>query len=283
MKLKEALKGVLDENALSMLIKSYDLIGDIIVIRIPPELYTSREIIAEALHKIYPRVRTIAAVPLYAQTDTLFRTRELEVVWGDESLRTTYRESGCIFKTDLKRMFLSPRLSYERMRIAKQVLPGETVINMFAGVGCYSIVIGKHSKPWKVYSIDVNPSAFQYLVENIQLNKVETLVVGLQGDSKEVIEMGLQDVADRVLMPLPELALEYLDYALLALKPVGGWIHYYGFEHAKKNEHPVHQAEKRVSNKLVKLCDNFRVDCGRVVRTVGPRWYQVVLDLKVDT
>ena len=38
-------------------------------------------------------------------------------------------------------------------------------------------------------------------------------------------------------MPLPKKAYEYLDYAFLALKPRGGYIHYYDFEYAKNNNH----------------------------------------------
>ena len=154
-------------------------------------------------------------------------------------------------------------------------------MNMFAGVGCYSIAIAKHSEPLKVYSVDINPSAFQYLRENIRLNRSETVVVSLLGDAKTVIEKQLQNIADRVLMPLPEKAYEYLDVALLALKPAGGWVHYYSFEHAEKNEDPVKKATNKVSEKLSTMCIDFRVEFGRIVRMIGPRWYQVVLDVHV--
>jgi len=208
-----------------------------------------------------------------------YRLRRLEYILGKKTTETHYKEHGCIYKTDLRKAYFSPRLSYERMRIAELIQPGEVILNMFAGVGCYSISIAKHSEPLKVYSVDANPSAIQYLHENIRLNRVETLVIPIQGDAKKVIEKELQNVADRVLMPLPERAYEYLDYARLALKPAGGWIHYYGFEHANKNEDPVEKAETRVSEKMCRLCSNFEVDFGRIVRPIGPRWYQVVLDI----
>jgi len=169
------------------------------------------------------------------------------------------------------------------MRIAELIQPGEVILNMFAGVGCYSISIAKHSEPLKVYSVDVNPSAFQYLHENIRLNRVADVVIPIQGDAKKVTEKELQNVADRVLMPLPERAYEYLGYAMLALKPAGGWIHYYGFEYARKNEDPVEKAETKVSEKMRRLCSNFHVEFGRIVRPIGPRWYQVVLDIHVKS
>ena len=83
-------------------------------------------------------------------------------------------------------------------------------------------------------------------------------------------------------MPLPERAYEYLDYALLALKPEGGWIHYYDFEYAKKNENPVKKVETKALEKLQSLCTNLRVDFGRIIRSIGPHWYQVVLDIYVQ-
>jgi tRNA (guanine37-N1)-methyltransferase len=166
------------------------------------------------------------------------------------------------------------------MRIARLVENGEVVVNMFSGVGCFSIITAKHSSAQKVYSIDVNRSAIQHLKENVRLNRVYGKVIPLLGDAKEVVKTKLCHVADRVLMPLPEKALEYLPYALLALKKTGGWIHFYYFEHAKKNENPVEKVKTKVAEKLENLGVVFEIPYGRVVRTTGPNWYQTVLDIK---
>ncbi len=277
--MKTVLADKLKPDELKQIYKTYDIVGDIAIIRVPEPQLRYSKLIAEAIMTIHKEVKSVCRQSSSVSGD--FRLRNLEHILGKETTESCYREHGCIYKTDLKKAYFSPRLSYERMRIAGLIQKGETVVNMFAGVGCYSIAIAKHSEPLKVYSIDVNPSAFQYLRENIRLNRVETVVVPLQGDAKEVIERRLQNVADRVLMPLPELAYEYLDYALLALKPAGGWINYYSFEHAKKNEDPLQKARKQVLEKLGSLCGDVMVDGGRVVRTIGPRWYQVVLDVHV--
>jgi tRNA (guanine37-N1)-methyltransferase len=92
----------------------------------------------------------------------------------------------------------------------------------------------------------------------------------------------LQRVADRVLMPLPEKALEYLPYALSALKKSGGWLHYYDFEHANKNENAIEKVKVKVAKRLKELGANFEVPFGRIVRTTGPNWYQIALDIKID-
>jgi len=265
---------------LKLVYKSYDVVGDIAVIRVPEPLKQQSKIIAEAVMQTTKRLRAV-----WRQTSSVsgnFRLRGLEFVLGERKTITLHKEHGCIFKVDLEKCYFSPRLLYERMRIAEQIQPGEVILNMFAGVGCYSIVIAKHSKPEKIFSIDINPIAIQCMQENIKLNKVEEKIIPVQGDAKKVIEERLQNVVDRVLMPLPEKAYEYLDYALLALKPTGGRIHYYDFEHAKKPEDPIEKIVAKVSEKLQTLGVNFIVEFERIVRTTGPNWYQVVLDIRVN-
>jgi tRNA (guanine37-N1)-methyltransferase len=291
MKLKEALKDVLENNELKKLVKSYDIVGDILIIKIHPDLESKREILAEALHKIYPRVRTIAAVSLYAHTDELYRTRDLEVIWGDENMETIHKESGCFFKVNPKHVFFSPRLSYERMRVAKKVLADETIINMFSGVGCFSIVIAKMQPQTKIYSIDVNPYAYEYMKENVTLNKVEGRVIPIPGDVREELkklELELVGVADRVLMPLPEEAHSVLPLAVRALKSdkegAGGVIHYYDISTGRKGDELFNVPIQRANGIISSVFGNsvrMEIEEKRIVRSVAPWKYHVVLDLRV--
>jgi len=278
--LKVLLAGELEPQELKLIYKSYNIIGDIAVIRVPEPLKERSKIIAETVMQRHKHIKSVWRQITPVSGD--FRLRGLEFLLGERKTVTFHKEHGCIFKVDLEKCYFSPRLSYERMRMARQVQPDEVILNMFAGVGCYSIIIAKHSKPEKIFSIDINPFAIQYMQENIKLNKVEEKVIPVQEDSKKVIEEKLQNMADRILMPLPEKAYEYIDYALLALRPTGGWIHYYDFEHARKDENPIEKIKSKVSEKLQKLGINFEVMVGRIVRPTGPNWYQVVLDLQVE-
>ncbi|MGQ9460505.1 MAG: class I SAM-dependent methyltransferase [Candidatus Bathyarchaeaceae archaeon] len=277
--LKSVLAGKLEPWELKLLYRSYDIVGDIAVIRVPESLKQRGEIIAEAIMQIHRRVKAVWCQVGPVSGD--FRLRKLEWVAGERKTETVHKEHGCLFKVDLEKCYFSPRLAYERIRIAQHVQPGEVVVNMFAGVGCYSIVIARHSEAKKIYSIDINPTAVRYMQENIKLNKVEERVVPLQGDARKVVEEELRNIADRIIMPLPERAYEYLDCAIQSLKPVGGWIHYYDFEHAKKNENSVEKIKSKVSKKLEMLGVDFNMPFGRVVRLTGPNWYQVVLDIEV--
>jgi tRNA (guanine37-N1)-methyltransferase len=228
--------------------------------------------------KAHKNIKTVLAQTSAVHGD--FRLRRLLFVAGENGTITTHREWGCLFSVDVKKCYFSPRLSYERMRIAKQVGNGEVVLNMFAGAGCFSILIAKYSNAEKVYSIDVNPSAVRYMQENTKLNRVYGRVSCLLGDAKEIVERNLRRTADRVLMPLPEKAFEYLPYALSALKKAGGWIHYYDFEYGKKKEDAVEKVRLKVSERLLSLGAVFDIQFGRIVRATGPNWYQIVLDIE---
>jgi len=279
-KLKKALAAKLKPKELDQLYNSYDIVGDIAVVRVPESLRYYIGLVAQTIMDIHQEVKSV-----WRQTSSVsgdYRLRNLDYISGKKTTQTYYKEHGCVYKTDLQKTYFSPRLSYERLRIAKLVQKAETVVNMFAGVGCYSIAIAKHSEPKTVYSIDVNPLAFDYLVENIRLNKTVENVVPFQGDAKIVIQDKLQNIADRVLMPLPELAYQYLEWADLALKSEGGWIHLYDFQHANKDENPVTKVKEKASEKLSKLSKDFSINFGRIVRPIGPRWYQVVLDIKLQ-
>ena len=278
-RLKQLLSAVLPSEELSLVYNSYDIIGDIAIIRLTENSRKYSPFIAGAIMKVHRNVKTVLAQTSPVQGD--FRLRKLEYVAGEKKTTTIHRESGCLFAVDLGKCYFSPRLFYERMRIAKLVEDGETIINMFAGVGCFSIVVAKHSNAEKIYSIDINPAAIQFMKENVRLNRVYGRVIPIEGDAKDVICERLKNVANRVLMPLPEKAFEYLPYAVLALKNGEGWIHYYDFEHAGRNENAVEKVKAKVAGKLEKLGINFEIPFSRVVRATGPNWYQIVLDISV--
>jgi tRNA (guanine37-N1)-methyltransferase len=279
-RLREVLSKVLPRDKLMHVSNSYDIVGHIAIIRLTPVSEKYRHEIAGAIMDVHQNVKTVLAQasPIYGD----FRIRKLEHVAGENRTVTTHVESGCVFSVDVAQCYFSPRLSYERMRIAGQIKYGEIVVNMFAGVGCFSLFIAKHSDASRVYSIDVNPVAIQFMCENVRINRAYGKVVPIFGDAREVIEKRLCGVADRVLMPLPERAFEYLPYALLALKKRGGWTHYYDFVHTKKDESAIEKAELKVSERLGDLGVAFEIPSSNIVRATGPNWYQVVLDIAVS-
>ncbi len=213
--------------------------------------------------------------------DGEFRLSKLEWVLGDRRTNTTHQEYGCRFYVDLKYVYYSPRLSFERMRISQDIDPQEVILNMFGGVGSFSILIARYARTSKIYSIDINPKAVQYTLKNINLNKIRNKIVAIFGEAKLITQTFFNQKVDRVLMPLPSKSFEYLPVAVKALKKGKGFIHYYDFVHSIKSEDPVKKIIDKVSTRMRELKINFRIKFGKIVRSVGPNWYQVVLDIEI--
>jgi tRNA (guanine37-N1)-methyltransferase len=274
--LREALRGQLSDDELRQF-RAFDMVGDIAVVKLPEKLSPKKHLIGQALMGVHSNVRTVLnqTTPVRGE----FRTRELEVIAGEPRTETVYREGGCSFKVDLVKAYFSPRLATERLRVAKLVKPGEVVVNLFAGVGCYSVLIAKYSKASMVYSIDKNPSAFKYMRENIRINKVGDIVVPVLGDARDVVESGLAGQADRVLMPLPEIARDFFDVALKAMKPAGGVIHFYDFGQEPDVFGPsLEFARSATASRGLKAT----LLGARKIRSYATRCYHVVLDLALS-
>ncbi|KXB00236.1 hypothetical protein AKJ35_00845 [candidate division MSBL1 archaeon SCGC-AAA833F18] len=272
--LREALEGELNEKELGELGRSFDIVGDIAILKIPDSLSSKKRVIGEALMNVHHNLKTVLRQTSPVRGE--YRTRDLEVIAGKPTTITEHRESDCTFKVDLAKTYFSPRLAHERMRIAKKVESGEVVTNMFAGVGCYSVIIARHANSSKVYSIDKNPDAVEFMRYNIRVNKVGETVVPIEGDAREIIDSQLKERANRVLMPLPELGRDFLDVALRALKPEGGIIHFYDFgEEPNPFKSSLKFVQEAVSPKKVELLES------RKVRSYAPNLYHVVLDLHI--
>jgi tRNA (guanine37-N1)-methyltransferase len=275
--LKQVLGSILTPEETAQVYSAFDQIGDIVIIKIPDDLMPKKKLIADA---ILANVKTAKAV--FAQVSAVrgdFRVRDLEFLAGENRTITEYKEHACRFKVDVARTYFSPRLSTERLRIAGMVGDNETIVNMFAGVGTYSVVIAKANKTCRVYSIDSNASASELDKVNAKLNKVQDRVVSICGDAAEVIKDRLAGQADRVLMPLPERAKEFVDPAVLALKEKGT-VHY--FAHVKADSKKAGQELGLQDARGAFAKYDHRVLAVRVVREVGPRIYQIVADVSVS-
>jgi len=278
--LREVAASVYGADAAEKFWKRIEVIGDIAVIRKPfdVELEELRPL-ALALLRRLPYVKSVWAT--WSPVEGDYRLREFRHLAGEERSETLYREHGCVFRVDIRRVYLSPRLNFEHMRIARLVEPGETVINMYAGAGLFSFIMARHAEPRRVYSIDINPDAYRYMVENIRLNRVEDRVVAMLGDASRIVPERLRGVADRVLMPLPERALDHLPAALAGLRGGAGFLHVYLHVDTPRGVDPRRRAEEILTERLAGLGVKARILFSRVVRTVGPRKSQVVVDVEV--
>lgn len=258
------------EDLKTYLPKSFDIIGEIAVVKVAKELSDYKKAIGDAILNANKNVKTVA---VDEGVKNEYRIRKLNVVSGDHKTETIHREHGIRIMIDLAKAYYSPRLATERIRVARQVKEGEIVIDMFAGVGPFSLTIAKKTKARKIYAIDINPAAIEYLKRNIELNKAGN-VIPLLGDAGEVIKN--IEKADRIIMNLPHSAIEYFGDALNNLRD-GGTIHYYSITDTEN-------LEKEIKNlkSIARACTRrFTVIEQRVVRNYSPTESHVAIDLTI--
>jgi tRNA (guanine37-N1)-methyltransferase len=275
--LYQVLEDQLPPSLLTNLPRALDVIGDIAVINIPPELKTHKHLIGEALLEIHKNIQTVLA-KVGAVTGT-YRLRELEVIAGEHRTTTIHKEYGCQYHVDVATAYFSPRLSTEHNRVASLVQKGEIVIDLFAGVGPFSVLTAKNNADVRVYAVDINPEAVEFLKRNIRLNRVDKRVIPIEGNARQAVEEKLLGVADRVIMNLPQKAIEFVGTACKAIKSSGGIVHYYAFIRFPDS---VHDAQQRFSKAVEKA--GRKVDVvlsAKTIRETAPYEYQIVLDTKI--
>jgi len=257
------------ESPLAQAPGAYELIGDIAIIDPHEENVMD---IAEVLLQ-HKNIKTVFQATSAVSGE--FRTRELLFIAGEKKIETLYRENGCRYLLDVTSVYFTPRLSTERIRILGQVMEGEKVVDMFAGIGPFSILIAKRFPGAHVIAIDKNPAAIKYLKENAKLNKLKNIEIK-EGDAREEVK-GISDV-DHIIMNLPHSAIEFIDAALGIIKR-GGVIHFYAISHEDdlfegifKN---IEEHARRAGFQIISLDK-------RIVRPYAPYQYNVCIDFRVE-
>ncbi len=216
---KRTLCGILDipEHEKKLLPSGWQFLGDIIIVSLRKELESRKEEIGMALLSLYPGCKTVL---LDRGIGGQMRQPSREIIAGEET-ETLHKENGCMFRLDAMRLMYSQGNLAERKRMSN-LGKNEVVVDMFAGIGYFSIPMAVHSKPKKIIVIEINPLAYSYLKENVRLNRVEDIIEPLAGDCALVTPHGQ---ADRVIMGYLD-AFRYLEHGIRALLP-GGIIHYH--------------------------------------------------------
>ncbi|MEM0026819.1 MAG: class I SAM-dependent methyltransferase family protein [Ignisphaera sp.] len=260
--------------------KRIEIIGDVAIIRksfeVSTELY---KVIGEEILREIPYVKSVwlATSPVQG----FERVREYIHLAGERKSETMYREHGCVFKIDFTKVYISPVLGFDHIRIAKKVKDGEKILNMFAGFGPYSIIVSKHAKPTYVISIDLNEFAVHYARINIEINKVGVFNEIIHGDAL-TITPSLNEKFDRILMPYPDAFKDAFKVALNAVK-IDGYLHPHLFVEASNKREALHRAYDTVSVYAQSLGAIVESLGGHVIRGVAPRKYHVTVDVVVKS
>ncbi|AGK61654.1 methyltransferase [Archaeoglobus sulfaticallidus PM70-1] len=266
-RLEDYLIEIIPKDLLDFIPKSYKMIGEIILVKIADELEAYRKAIGECLLRLHPNCKSVWRD---LGKEDMLRKPRLEFLAGDESYTETVKlENGCYFKLDVKKVMYSVGNQHEKMRIARLVEDGEIVVDMFAGIGYFSIPIAKHSNAKRIYSIEINPESYHYLLENIRLNEVDN-VIPILGDSMFVTP----PKADRIIMG-HIYCHEFLKTAFLAVDE--GYIHYHEAVPLAVKDRPVN----RINEVAEKLGKKVKIEGYRKVKNYSPGVIHAVVDVYV--
>jgi tRNA (guanine37-N1)-methyltransferase len=244
---------------------SFDMVGDIAIVA--PE---DAEKAASALISTCRSVRVVL-VPA-SDVEGEFRTRRFRHVAGEERTVTVHKEHGLRYRLDLESVYFTPHLGTERLRVAEQARPEDVVLDMFAGVGPFALLMARRCR--RVIAVEKNPAAIGYLRENALLNRIENVEIR-EGDAS-VLALEYESQADHVIMNLPHSASQFLEPAMRASRK-GGMIHYY----AIAPEEELYEDEELVQASAARLGLDAEVLYRGIVRSYSPRRYNVVMDIQV--
>ncbi|MFW9970099.1 MAG: class I SAM-dependent methyltransferase family protein [Candidatus Odinarchaeota archaeon] len=288
--LQEALEDKIPNEYLNFIPKSYDIIGDIAIVefdkfnKLDDKKYKDyKEKIAKAITIVNKNVKTVYEKK--SEIKGKYRLRELTLLFGEDKSETVHKENNCIFKLDIKNTYFTPRLVFERLRVASsEIKDNELIIDMFAGVGTFSIQITKN-KNVKIYAFDANPDAYKYLRDNVNLNKLKGEIFPYNFDITNLLEstnqlgMSLMHKADRIIMNLPESSIKFIYAACFLMKKSGGIIHFYQFS---EKPNPIEKTLRNIKDELSNLSWEIKsIINSKIVKHYSPKSELVVVDLEI--
>jgi tRNA (guanine37-N1)-methyltransferase len=268
--MKESLSKVLSKEEMELLKTSMDIVGSIAIIEIPYELEAREKVIAQEALNASKVLKTILKKGRHGGD---FRTQDLILLAGVDTKEALYKENGVTLKVNVEKVYFSPRLSNERKRIMQLVEKGEDILIIGSGAGPYTCVLAKNTEAHKVVGVEVNPEGHKYAEENVLLNKLKN-VENYCGDAGEVVPT--LGKFDRIIMPMPHNADDYLEAAINASKK-GATIHFYDFELESEVDKGVEKM-KKVAEKVKR---KFKLIEAVKTGMPGPRKYRYSYDFKL--
>jgi tRNA wybutosine-synthesizing protein 2 len=271
--IKKNLSRNLTIDLIKKLPEKWEKIGDVLIFRLPSELLNYKTEIGKTYSDILNSKTVLNEI---GTVSGIFRKPKVEIIYGSSDTITVHKENGIRFKLDpIKIMFSSGNMD-ERIRMANISNENETVVDLFAGIGYFTIPIGVHSKPEKIFAVEINPVSFDFLKQNIVLNDVTNNIVPLYGDNREIAP---ENTADRVIVGYLEKTHDYLPIAIKCLKNKSGFIHFHTLCSKEINPEKNLKMIKTIGDKQnvkTKLLKQVHV------KSYAPGVDHFVFDLKID-
>lgn len=204
------------------------------------------------------------------------RESTVELLLGEDDW-VVRRENGVDYGYRFTQCMFSAGNVNERRRMGEVGLAGETVVDLFCGIGYYSLPL-LQSEVAHVHCCEWNPTAVAALEWGLERNGVARKCTIHTGDNR-IAASKLTTIADRVVLGLLPTAEGGFDLAVDCLKESGGALHIHGVAPAADHDSWVEETIQ----KITELAPQFNVqEAGRVrVKSYAPHWDHLVLDLEL--
>jgi tRNA (guanine37-N1)-methyltransferase len=214
-------KLTLPPDASALLPRSFDVIGDVVLIRLPPELRPHMTAIGQALLDFVPGCRVVGW-DHGVHGDQ--RLRSIERLAGAGPFRTRYRENRIELDVDLERAYFSPRLGREHALVADTIAPGDAVLDLCCGVGPFALTIAAAGRARSITAVDANPYAIEALQRSLARLAPPTPVRAVLARLEAFLPP--PEPAERVIVNLPLEGIKYAASVGASVAP-GGVLYYY--------------------------------------------------------
>ncbi len=290
MNLLEVLSSNVPPSILPLIPKSFDVLGSIAIVELnreeQSELQPYKALIAQSILDVHPNITSVFEKA--GDISGAFRTRKLHLLAGVATTHTLYKENACKFHVDVEHTFFTPRLVFERNRIAHYHHPDFTsngvLWDMFCGVGPFFIQIAQVTQSIQILATDINPHAIELAQKNIQLNKISSTITCIQADIRtfhlESPSEKFHNQISRIIMNLPEQSLDFLKYLPCFLHPQGTLLHIYQFnEKSNAISDAIEKLTEKLSLSNLKL---VKILSSRIVKPYSPALDTTVLDVIIS-
>lgn len=258
----------LDRTIIERLPDNWEMLGDVLVIKLPEELLPSKKIIAEAYSKVLGAKSVLRDLGAIRGEE---RQPEMELLLGTDT-DATHLENGVLYSLDAANIMFSSGNVDERTRMGSIECDGEVILDMFAGIGYLSLPMAVHHDPKRIYACEIRKLTYEYLERNIELNGVGEAMVPILGDNRAFAP---QEKVDRILMGYLKDTFMFLPKALQCLKS-GGVIHYHeNFPNTVLPDRPISHLKEAAGEDW-----KFEILRNKVVKTYSPGVSHVVIDAR---
>ncbi|MGP8077563.1 MAG: class I SAM-dependent methyltransferase [Thermoplasmata archaeon] len=214
-----------------LLPRSFDIVGDVVLVRLPPELRGRGPEIGDALLRFVPRARIVGWDRGVHGPE---RRRRIERLAGTGDWTTVHRENHIELEVDLERAYFSPRLALEHARVAAEVRDGERVYDLCCGVGPFSVQIARDGRAREIVAVDANPEAIALLRRTLARYPFGARVRPVEARVEEFL-VG-REPFERAILNLPHEGIKYAPSVAQVVAPRGR-LHYYEIVLRSELEH----------------------------------------------